>query len=131
MAEIVVEDVCQVTFDRALRGYRTQQVDAFLAQLVFARRAGLAAVELEGMLRDRQFSVVVGGYEREQVEALIESTAIGWRARDEATQLWDKADSLNQQLTRILHDLLSAIDDASRQLGAIHPSDARSVASPE
>jgi DivIVA domain-containing protein len=130
MAEIVVEDVCQVTFDRALRGYRTQQVDAFLAQLVFARRAGLAAVELEGMLRDRQFSVVVGGYEREQVEALIESTAIGWRARDEATQLWDKADGLNQQLTRILHDLLSAIDDASRQLGAIHPSDARSVASP-
>jgi DivIVA domain-containing protein len=54
MAGIVVEDACQVTFDRALRGYRTRQVDAFLAQLAFARRAGMAAAELDGMVQDRR-----------------------------------------------------------------------------
>lgn len=121
MASIVVEDVCQVTFDRALRGYRTQHVDSFLAELSFARRVGTEVFELERMVRDREFPLAIGGYKCGEVDALIESATAGWRAHAEARALRDEALALKAVLQEVLDVVVAAIDQASRRLESAAP----------
>lgn len=119
MAELVVDDVCEVTFDRALRGYRTQYVDAFLSQLAVARRTGSPVSELEEMVRLRDFPIAFGGYDCRGVDTLIESAARSWRTYSEAAELRDQAFALKAQLLQTVGSLLDMLDQAGRQLRAI------------
>jgi DivIVA domain-containing protein len=115
----VTEEAHRVTLDRAFRGYRTQEVEAFLDELVFAQRAGTNPEQLNELVRRRDFSVVVGGYDRECVERLIESVASSWHARETARQLRAEAEDLHQAVTQTLTELIRALDEASQHLRAI------------
>ena len=119
MVEMLTEDVPRVTLDRAFRGYRTQQVDAFLDQLVFAQRAGTTSEQLNELVQGREFSVVVGGYNREGVERLIEGVSSSWEAREKARQQRAEAEEMHQAVSQVLRDLVKALDEASQQLIAI------------
>ena len=115
----VTEEAHRVTLDRAFRGYRTQEVEAFLDELVFAQRAGTSLEQLDDLVQTRDFSVVVGGYDRECVERLIESVASSWRARETARQIRAEAEDLHHAVTHTLSQLIRALDEASEHLRAI------------
>ena len=119
MAEIVVQDACEVTFDRAFRGYRTQHVDAFLSALAFARRAGAPLGDLQHMVRTRHFPLAIGGYDCAHVDALIESAASTWRVYEEAAELRDEARTLRAHLLETIEALTAALDRATEQLTGV------------
>lgn len=58
-------------FRRAVRGYRTQHVAAFLERLLVARRAGLSALQLAQIVAEQRPSTAIGGYAREDVDDAI------------------------------------------------------------
>jgi hypothetical protein len=120
MAEVVVEDVCQVTFDRALRDIGRNMWTSYWLSW---RSRGAPACHPPSWSRccaKRRFRLAIGGYDCEHVDALIESAALGWRTHWEAMQLRDEAPAIRQQLDEALRTVLTVLDQATRQLDAIN-----------
>ena len=120
MARFVNDEACVVSIDRAFRGYRTQQVDAFLEELAVAQRAGARLDQLGVMLQERAFSVVFGGYDRDVVDRVIEWVTASWAAREHIKQLRDEAEAIHDAANQTLRRAVIALDDASRNFNTHH-----------
>jgi DivIVA domain-containing protein len=66
------EDLHEVRFERELRGYSPEEVNAFVDQVVFAWRTGSAPDALLELLHEARFSITVRGYKRADVDRAID-----------------------------------------------------------